>query len=628
MIVNFKINHIKIDNFRCFEHVETDLWNYTSVNGANETGKSSFASAILWVLTGKSVDGDSSFELVPTGKRGKVSPSVEIECSLDEKPVTLKREYKLKFTRDKAFSDYVVTTYINDIETGVRKFQEWISNNICDEQVFKILSNPRTFIEDCPKGTKELMWQAQRRLLFSILGGSKNDREIAESDSQWALISKALTRYDNANQYLDFLKKRYSESQRDLNNFDVRIDQQFRNLVESSFTEEKIEERVSEIKELVSELSRENEIYKRSQRTEKADIIKSQIKELTLEKDNLLKQYNEDLQIFTRTKTTYQNQADEIKQICNDEMKQMKVYVDALESLKNTVVKEICETCGQKLNITAIKNSQRKISERISVGEKKISELRKSIINSRTKWEQEQKKADLIMEPTYPAKVDDIQLKIEQLTEQLAEIPEPIDLSGYSEKIQAFTSEMDFLKQEYMIIKRNKEVMEEIKNIESERKNCVAKISDIQRNLDITKNFISHKCESAESSINALFTNVTFQLFEQNKSNDDVRETCILKYNGIKYDDLSYSTKIIAGLEVIKAFQDFYGVYAPIFLDNAESITGQIETNAQTFLMRVRNELCPECNGQSGRRNIDGTWTCQQCGHVWKKKLKIINESV
>ena len=68
----------------------------------------------------------------------------------------------------------------------------------------------------------------------------------------------------------------------------------------------------------------------------------------------------------------------------------------------------------------------------------------------------------------------------------------------------------------------------------------------------------------------------------------------------------------------------FYNITAPIFIDNAESITGDVKTGAQTFFMRVREELCPECGGQSGRRNPDGTWTCKKCGNVWKKELSIM----
>lgn len=622
--MDFKIKHIKIENFRCFEKIDTDLWDKTLVEGPNESGKSSFASAILWVLTGKNVEGDTTFEIVPIGKYGEVSPCVELECMIGKKPVTLKRVYESKFTRDKNFSDYSVKTYINGIETGVRKFQDWISSNICNEQVFKILSNPKTFVENCPKETKELIWQAQRRLLISILGDSKTDAEIAESYVQWEPIASELKRYDNANQYLLFIKKKYSDIQKTLNDFDVRIRQQGRNLYKVDVTESQIEEEVADTKKKAANLNAQNESYKRSQRTGQADLIKAQIKQATEKKDTLLRNYNEDMQVFTRTKSVYQQEADNYKSQCEECMKKMKEYAEALEKLSKTVVKEVCETCGQKLSKYAIENSQKKLAQRMQNGKQKTAELRESIADLKQKWENAQRKVNGLMEPTYPAQVDALQGEIEALTEQLASIPEPIDMDGYEEAMQSLTERMESLKEKYMILKRNKEVESEIERIETERKDCVSELSEAQRKLDIVKRFISFKCESSESAINALFENVKFQLFEQNKSNEDVRETCILRYRGVKYDDLSYSTKIIAGLEVVKAFQKFYNITAPIFIDNSESITGDVETCAQTFFMRVREELCPECSGQSGRRNADGTWTCQKCGHVWKKELSIV----
>ena len=622
--MDFKIKHVKIENFRVFETLDTDVWNKTLIESDNAVGKTSFASAILWALTGKSVDGESVFEIVPIGKFGEVSPSVELECAIGEKPVTLKRVYEAKFTRDKKFSDYAVITYINGIETGVRKFQAWITKNICDEQIFKILSNPKTFVEDCPKESKELTWQAQRKFLLSILGGQKTDAELAETDAQWEPIADALKRYDNANQYLVYVKKKYADAQKALNDFDVRINQQERNLAQIDVTESDIEEKVAEVKKQATNLNAQNESYKRSQRTGQADSIKEQIKQATEKRDALLKQYNEDMQVFTRTKTVYEQEAENYKKQCSDGMQQMKVYIDALEKLSKTVVKEVCETCGQKLSKYAIENSQKKLAQRIQNGKQKTAQLRENIVILKQKWDAAQRKVNGLMEPTYPIQIDALQGEIENLTEQLASVPECIDMDGYSDKMQSLTEQMETLKEQYMILKRNKEVETEIQNIETERRTCVSELSETQRDLDLVKRFISFKCESSESAINALFENVKFQLFEQNKSNDDVRETCILRYRGVKYDDLSYSTKIIAGLEVVRAFQKFYNITAPIFIDNAESITGDVETGAQTFFMRVREELCPKCGGQSGRRNADATWTCQKCGHVWKKKLSIV----
>ena len=372
--MDFKINHILIENFRCFERLETDLWDNTVIEAANEGGKSTVASAILWVLTGKDIEGNSSFEIVPSGKVGVVSPCVTLECMVDEKPVQLKREYKAAFTRDKKFADYVTVTYINGLETGVRKFGEWISKNICNEQVFKILSNPKTFPEDCPKEPKELMWQAQRRLLMSIIGDQKSDLEIAKSDKKWDVIVEPLERYDSASQYLTFLKKQYSDAQKQLEEYEVRIQQQESNIVEEPHTEAEIESLVADVKRSAASLKAQNEAYKKSEKSSQIDAIKNTISELTAQRDSLMDKYNEEKEVFNRTKQIYQAEAEKYRVACEDGMKTLKTYVDAIEKLKSTKVVEVCETCGQKLSRIAVENSKKKIEARIKAGEQKTAD--------------------------------------------------------------------------------------------------------------------------------------------------------------------------------------------------------------------------------------------------------------
>lgn len=621
--MDLKINHVKIQSFKAIESLETDVWDKTEVVGDNECSKTTFASAILWCLTGKDVEGNTSFEIVPMGQYGKVSPSVELECTVGDKPVTLKREYKAKYARDKSFAGYATTTYINGVETGVRAFGDWISSHICNEQVFKILSNPKTFTENCPREPKELDWQARRRLLLSILGDQKTDLDIAESDDKWSDLVDPLKRYDSATVYLSFLKKQYSELQKSLDGFGIRIEQQEKNIKPEPHTESEISELVNQVKADAADLKAKNEDYKRQRRTGIADEIKAKIAEATKRRDAMLKAYTDDMQVFARAKASYQAQADEAKRRCDEKSAELKKYIEALEKLKSAPVREVCDKCGQRIPANRIEAAKKKLAERIENGQKMIAQIRDQVIKLNRQWQEMQAKANGLMEPTYPARVEECNKEIQELTEQLLNVPDGKDMDTFQSEMQALEERMDALKQEYQVIKNNASMEAEIESIENERSECAENISETQRLLDLVREFISFRCSSSEDAINNLFENVKFQLFDKNKSNDEIKETCILRFKGVKYQDLSYSTKIIASVEVLKAFQKFYGVTVPCILDNSESITGIVDTGAQTIYMRVREEFCPECNGESGRRNQDGTWTCKRCGHVWKKKLEI-----
>lgn len=621
--MDLKITHVMIENFKAIESLETDLWNKTTVTGDNECSKTTFASAILWCLTGKDAEGNTNFEIVPIGQFGKVSPAVTLECMVGDRPVTLKREYKAKYARDKSFSGYATTTYINGVETGVRAFGEWISNKICNEQVFKILSNPKTFTENCPREPKELEWAAQRRLLLSILGDQQTDLNIAQSDDKWSDLVDHLNRYDSASVFLTFLKKQYSELQKSLDGFGIRIEQQEKNIKPEPHTEAEIKDLVNQVKSDAAALKAKNEDYKRQHRTGIAGEIKAKIAEATQRRDAMLKAYTDDMQVFARAKASYQSQADEAKRKCDEKSAELRKYIEALEKLQKAGVKDVCEQCGQRIPAIRVEAAKKKLADRIENGKKMTAQIRDQVAKLNQQWQELQGKANGLMEPTYPARVEDVNKEIAELTEQLSQVPDGKDMDTFQSEMQALEARMDELKQEYQIIKNNASMTSEIESIENERAECAEKISETQRLLDLVRDFISFRCSSSEDAINGLFENVKFQLFERNKSNDEVKETCILRFKGVKYQDLSYSTKIIASVEVLRAFQEFYGVTVPCILDNSESITGAVDTGAQAIYMRVREEFCPECNGESGRRNADGTWTCKRCGNVWKKKLEI-----
>lgn len=623
--MDFKIDKIKIQNFRCFDDFETTLWNKTIVRGSNEAGKTSLATAILWVLTGKDAEGNSTFEIVPNGKYRIVSPSVEIDGMIDDTPVTLKREYKAKFTRDKQFSDYATVTYINGIETGVKKFQEWVTDKICDEQVFKILSNTKTFAEDCPKGQKELLWQAQRRLLMSLITEQKTDKQICEESDDFSPLREPMKRFDSVSQYLTLLKKELSETQKSIDAFDIKISQQEKNIIQVDGSEEEIEKQLAELKAKASALMKENEQYKASQNIANSNQIQAEIEKLNGVKNNLIGTYNENMKLYSATKARYESEAEHAKQEVEQALKNVKVYMEALEKLKASKPKTVCETCGNKLKKEQVEEAQKRLQERIKNGQGKTAAENNRAMLAKKKYEEMSSKTKTLLQPVYPAQVKVVDDNIKSLTERLLKAVVIEDMPEYQETFESYQKQADALKEKYAEIKaykkRNEEAQKEIESIENEHKENVKKLSQTQMLIDCCKEFISRRCKELEEKINSLFDDVSFELFEKNKSNDEVKETCVIRYRGIKYQDLSYSTKIIACLDIVKAFQKHYNVKVPCVIDNAESITDNLSADNQILLMYVQDELCEKCGGETGRRNADGTWTCKKCGNTWKKKL-------
>lgn len=622
--MNFKIDHISIDNFRAIEKLETDLWDRTIVSGANESAKSTFASAITWALYGNDVENNSTFEIIPFGKYGEVSPTVILECKIDDRPITIARVYKAKKHRDNTFDCYETKSFVNGLEMGIRKFNEWISQNICSPKIFRIISNPKMFIENPPCEQKELTWQAQRKMLLDIIGGDTTDLDIVKSSNRWIDLVEPIERYSDATQYLKYLKTRYSEIQKELDTFAVKIEQQEKNRYKVKCTEKEANNAIAHAQNELNTLQQKNEAWKAQNRNENAIAIQEQIETLNQKKTSIIENYQTTFKEYEEKSSQQRAQASTIQAELNCDIETLKKYITALEKLQSRKIKTVCEYCGQKLNEQSTKKAENELKSRISNGEITIKNLKKEIEEKKRKIVYLLEASRKLMMPTYPAEIAKIDAEIAKLQSSIATYDLVENMENYDSDFFEINKRIAEYDSELKMIEQNKRTNELIQAIEEEQTETAKTLSELQKMMELTKEFVSEKCKSCEDSINALFPNVRFQLFEKNKTDDTVRECCNLTFNGHKYADLSTSTKLIASLEVVEAFQKVYNIIAPIVIDNAESITGNIKTNEQMIIMRVKEELCTKCgSAQHSRRMQNGLWKCLDCGYEWKKKLEI-----
>lgn len=89
--------------------------------------------------------------------------------------------------------------------------------------------------------------------------------------------------------------------------------------------------------------------------------------------------------------------------------------------------------------------------------------------------------------------------------------------------------------------------------------------------------------------INAKFKFVTFRLFEYTLDGNPV-ETCIPLVDGVPYGSANTAGQVNAGLDIINALCDFYGICAPIFIDNRESVNEIIPVASQIINLVVTND--------------------------------------
>lgn len=132
-----------------------------------------------------------------------------------------------------------------------------------------------------------------------------------------------------------------------------------------------------------------------------------------------------------------------------------------------------------------------------------------------------------------------------------------------------------------------------IEGYEAQEKVLAQDLADLERQEDIIDIFNRTKIESIESGISGLFKIVKFKLFDT-QLNGEIVPCCEATVDGVPFRSLNTAMKVNAGLDVINALCKHYGITAPIFIDNRESISELIPTQSQVInLEKVKgqNEL-------------------------------------
>lgn len=135
-------------------------------------------------------------------------------------------------------------------------------------------------------------------------------------------------------------------------------------------------------------------------------------------------------------------------------------------------------------------------------------------------------------------------------------------------------------------IERNIARIEELENELRAKNNELAELEGIEFTM---QEFSKARTEAVESKINSLFTLVKFKMFDTQINGAEV-EACEATVDGVPFSDLNDAGRINAGLDIINAICKFEGVYAPLFIDNAESNNHIKPVNSQLITLRVTRD--------------------------------------
>lgn len=253
---------------------------------------------------------------------------------------------------------------------------------------------------------------------------------------------------------------------------------------------------------------------------------------------------------------------------CEDKLKSAReTFLADKERVRNELLAE-ADTIKKRISDLTVENEklQKQITD-LQEQEKQANER---------KAELEKQLVELPEEADYTQNLEYAKLKARH-DEVLAEIAKT-NSTGYDELIAGFNEEkadlqeeLDKVKAEIAKASKNVEIEERIGELEAEQREVSQKVADQEKMLYLLEKFIKAKMLKISESINSKFKTVRWKLFET-QLNGGLKECCECTVNGVPFSTLNSGHRIVAGLDVINSLSELYGVSAPIFIDNAESV--------------------------------------------------------
>lgn len=641
-----KLKNLVLKNFKGIKSLTLDFDKTTNIYGDNGTGKTSIFDAFTWLLFDKDSqdrvvgDKESNFQIKTYDNTGVIlhglDHSVTGCINVDGKDLILSKIYKEKWTKKKGEAERQLTGhetlyYINEVPAKQSEYKAKI-NSIIDESLFKLISNPTYF-------STNLKWQDRRKTILDIIGDIDWNDVITYNPELKPLVP-ALNDTD-----VDTLKKTIAARKRKLNDdiksIPFRIDECNNSIVDTNFKvlqgrKTLIESSIKSLEEQLIDNSKINDEYlnERNRAYELKDKLRSieykaksdaqlPIKKLYEDISVCDKEISKNESIVSRLKNNVQNMSSDISSI-DKQLQEMRDKWNVInqETLNIPEDEFICPTCKRPFEADDIEAKKQEFQENFNQSKaKKLAEINSSGKTKKSKMEELKIELDKCNQDLeiYNSKLDelynikaDLQEKInnfnpevnlesneeyQRIRSQIFEIEtklaEPTDTGSVINDIKARKSNLEHdlekVTHDLGLKEQNEKLKARINELQEQEAKLAQQIAELEGQDFLCDKFIKTKVELLENSINEKFKFVSFKLFNT-LVNGAVEECCEALINGVPFSNANKASQINAGLDIINALCNHYGVEAPIFIDNRESINEIIDINSQIVNLVVSQD--------------------------------------
>lgn len=628
---------LNIDNFKRIPHLELDFngadW---TIYGRNAVGKTSVYDAFYWLLFDKDSHGAKDFDIEPRNADGTViNPeavtvvSAVLDC--DGAQFEFKKHYYQKWQQqrgavEKSYTGNTAEYYIDGVPLKKSEYDSSVAA-IVHEDLFKLLTNLTAFTS--------LHWTEQRSILFGMCDIG-DDLTLMSADERFAELaadmgSRSFTDY---RKYLDAQRKTVISAK---NAIPPRIDENIRTINEYADADSAAAE--TEIARLNEDTAKLRARKAEAQRINAASEIDSKLTQLSYEHKTLelenneyrkgqqntdgearrgqLKADKELLSASLRAAEADLNHAAYVYDMKERQLAELRMrYQKESETVFNGL--EPCPACGRPYDDKEIKKAADAFdahkaevlgniaAEGMSAGteaedaKKALAECERRKAEAKTAYDAaEQAYNGFTVEtpviadmPDYAEKIADIARRTEELKKERAKLMS--DAETVCADIQRQISKNDAqIRSLNAVVSRAalaRAASERVESLRAEERSLADRINAVDKLISLCADYTRYKVGFVQESINSRFKITKFKLFNVQK-NGGLEECCEAMHDGIGINrSLNDGAKVNVSLDIITALSAYHGVSVPLFIDNAERVTGLLETNTQTIKLIVSAE--------------------------------------
>ena len=639
-----KLLKLKLENFKGVREFILDAdGKNVAVYGSNGTGKSTLFDAFTWCLFGKNAKDEKDFGIKTRNALGDEIPKMEhaVEMTVENKGRTmvLRREYKERWRKsrgtDRAVYDGNTTDFyfgpVGEVLTKVpgRRYQEIVSSMI-PEQLFKLLTDPLFFNE-------KLTWKERRSILTKVCG-AVSDADVAAEDHTLAEVTAmaAGRSIDETRQAIRQTIKKTSDARAEC---EPRADECRKAMKPLTAEDHEKAASVDHLEKVLADLQAQKasilaEGAQAKLQSQKLS-VENKIRELEAKRQEAYRteanEIQDRLDVEQRTGTMLERKADALMYKASLVKAEIIHTEEQIQDLRKSwddeygmqfeggEITTICPTCGQTMPEEKIQEAREwmereeaAFNTQKSEKLKRINEVGKKLTEQKQKLTEELKgltdqaaaldpqleesrkmvkaiQAKLTALEMPPAGNTEVALRnsLEKIEDQLAAGQPSHEAESLDKEIWKANEQLKAAQQIRSYEDVNQKIQARIGELLHQGQELAQKQTDLERKLYLCDRFLRKKAEMVNALAVQKFKYVRFVMFKPNISNDGIEECCEASFQGVPYKDLNTGFRVNAGLDVINTLIDVYGEDAPIFFDNAESVTQLIPTKAQMIRLVV-----------------------------------------